>query len=192
METKIVSSTSGTTTTTSRDEAMAYLDAKELIIPNNAIGKTMTLAHEIAHNFGVQHIFDIPGTSTTQPQKGDLKLTQKQTLENIMDYPKNGDADRRDFITYQWSKMREKTTSNVNIVSELSFIRHKKNHNIGNGLIDYSYEFGFLWDFSRHLIEFLMRALERKYNGDFSEIKNSSDKILTIFINEIQKTLNKI
>ncbi|KFF09024.1 hypothetical protein [Chryseobacterium luteum] len=187
IETTVTSSTSGTTTTTSRDEAMAFLDAKELIIPNNAIGKTMTLAHEIAHNFGVRHTFDIPGT---EPQIGDIKLAQKQTLENIMDYPKNGDADRRNFIRYQWEKMREKTDSNVNTISELNFVKQEYYQYVG--LVDYTKEKGFLWDFSQNLIYFLMKALANKYSGDLGEIKNSSDKILTIFTNEITKTLNKI
>lgn len=185
IETKITSSTSGTTTFTSRDEAMAFLDAKELIIPNNAIGKTMTLAHEIAHNFGLQHTFDISGTS----QKGDVKLTQKQTLENIMDYPKNGDADRRDFIKYQWDKMREKLVSGVNTISELSVEKHPDTTR--KWLVDYCYS-GYLGNFTRYKLDWLSRALEKKHNGDLSEIKNASDKILTIFVNQIQKTLNKI
>ncbi|RXM39959.1 hypothetical protein BOQ62_08900 [Chryseobacterium sp. CH21] len=75
IETKI---TTTSTATTSRDEAMPFLDAKEIIIPNNAIGKTMTLAHEIGHCFGVRHTFDILGSS---PQIGDLKLPQQKTLE---------------------------------------------------------------------------------------------------------------
>lgn len=187
IETKITSSTSGTTTSTSRDEAMAFIDSKELIIPNNAIGKTMTLAHEIAHNFGVRHTFDISGT---EPQIGDIKLVQKRTLENIMDYPKNGDIDRRNFIKYQWDKMREKTSTNVNMVSELNFV--KQEYYQYTGLVDYTKEKGFLWDFSQNIIYFLTKALANKYNGDLGEIKNSKDKILTIFANEITKTLTKI
>lgn len=181
METKIISTASGTI----RDEAMAFLDSKELIIPNNAIGKTMTLAHEIAHNFGVQHTFDVSGTL----QKGDVKLKQQQTLENIMDYPKNGDVDRRDFITYQWNKMREKIVFRVNTISDLSI--EKNPDPSRKWLMDYCYSDN-LRSFTERLLDWLARALEKKHNGDLSEIKNSSDKILTIFANEITKILNKI
>ncbi|WP_433626723.1 hypothetical protein [Chryseobacterium cucumeris] len=187
IETKITTTSTATTSTTSRDEAMAFLDAKEIIIPNNAIGKTMTLAHEIAHCFGVRHTFDIPGSS---PQIGDLKLPQQKTLENIMDYPKNGDADRRSFIKYQWDKIRESVSSRVNTVAELNFEQHTDRNQ--SGLVDFTKETGYIWDYSRNLMDFLMRAMEKKYNGDYSEIRNSSDKILTIFANEITKTLNKL
>lgn len=188
IETKVNSSTSetdtGTTTHTSRDEAMAFIDAKELIIPKNAIGKTMTLAHEIFHSFGIRHTFDILGTD---PQIGDIKLAQKRTLENIMDYPKNGDADRRNIIKYQWDKLREKIISGVNTIIELN-IQKSTSSNI---LVDYHNSNNLAY-FSQNLLNFLVKALENKYGGDPSEIRNSSDKILTIFANEITKTLNKI
>lgn len=187
IETKINTKLTATTSITSRDEAMAFLDGKEIIIPNNAIGKIMTLAHEIGHSFGVRHTFDILGSS---PQIGDLKLPKEHTLENIMDYPKNGDPDRRCFIKYQWDKMREKVSSNVNTIAELSF--KQKTERNQSGLVDFTDELGFMWDYSRHLMDFLMRALEKKHDGDYSEIKNSSDKILAIFASEITKTLNKL
>lgn len=107
-----------------------------------------------------------------------------------MDYPKNGDADRRSFIKYQWDKIRESVSSHVNTVAELNFEQHTDRNQ--SGLIDFTKETGYIWDYSRNLMDFLMRAMEKKYNGDYSEIKNSSDKILTIFANEITKNLNKL
>ncbi|WP_449399896.1 hypothetical protein [Chryseobacterium wanjuense] len=153
VETIVNSTTSGTTVTTTRDEAMAFLDAKELIIPNNAIGKTITLAHEIAHSFGLRHTFDL---ADSPPQLGDLRLAQQQTLENIMDYPKNGDLDRRDFITYQWEKIRTKTTISANSIADLDI----KINNTSNGLKDFKNSQNLL-RFSSSLFDWLSRALEK-------------------------------
>jgi hypothetical protein len=187
IETKVTTTTSETSTITSRDEAMAFLDAKELIIPNNAIGKTMTLAHEIAHNFGVQHTFDVLETPT---QKGDIKLTQKKTLENIMDYPKNGDDDRKNLIKYQWEKMREKMMAGVNTISELSIEKHP-NSDLKR-LIDYRYSKNLSF-VSQYLLKYLIEAYEKKYDlNDVSLLLDYRDRILDIFSEKIISTLNKI
>ncbi|RZJ50489.1 MAG: hypothetical protein EOO44_16285 [Flavobacterium sp.] len=166
------------------EEAVALLDAKEIIIPNNGIGKTMTLAHEIAHNLNIQHTFDKPATG----EKGDIKIVQEQTIENIMDYPKNGDADRRNFITLQWNRMREKLVSGVNTIAELDV---KKNTDSNNSLTDCHFSRNLAY-FSRYLLEWLKMALEKKYNGNIDEIRKSQDNILVIFVNEITKILSKI
>lgn len=71
----------------------------------------------------------------TDPQIGDLKLAKQRTLENIMDYPKNNDADKRNIIRYQGGKMREKISLGVDPIAELD--NKNNNDSTKHWLVDY-------------------------------------------------------
>jgi hypothetical protein len=73
--------------------------------------------------------------------------------------------------------MREKITAGVNTISELSVEKHPDTSR--KWLIDYRYSNNLTY-FSLNLLDWLSRALQNRYNGELSDIKDSSAQVLRL------------
>lgn len=157
----------------------------------------MRIAHEIGHNFNLRHPFDVG------EDKGDLKLHQGQTLENIMDYLPDAEKTYKSFITYQWERMRNYLHSNKNTIEELGL--KISEDALGN-------DFLYLEDFSNSVINrdksnlsaFSNDSLKAIVNGNYLYHNKSTivadllinlafqQKMLVIFIKFIRDKINEL
>lgn len=167
--------------------AVGNLGDKGLIIPSNTIPDTMSIIHELGHNQGLRHTFDIPGAIN-----GDIKLKPMNTLENIMDYLSTTSTPpvnhSKNFLTYQINRMRENLGKLKFNVEDMNY-RLEKEEKVSypeNVIKDFEKNPNLLF-FSKELCHHLFESYRTIYHiNDDTKLTSYRDKILIIFVDLIK------
>ncbi|MDP9957460.1 hypothetical protein J2X97_003129 [Epilithonimonas hungarica] len=167
--------------------AQGLVWSKGLIVPKAGIGNTMIIAHELGHNLGLRHTFDVPNPST---EKGDIKIGMIDTLENIMDYlPDVPGTHSKNFITYQLQKMRENSEKLKYNIDDMGYKIEKEKSGASfptNVIKDFSNNKK-IETFSNNICLYLFKSYEDIYNlQNTTKLESYRDKILSIFVDIIK------
>lgn len=172
--------------------AVGLMRAKGLIIPSNASSDVMTIVHELGHNLGLRHTFDIPSGDS-----GDIKIKPINTFENIMDYLSSNSLPpvnhAKNFMTYQIDRMRENLARLKFNVDDMGYkIEDLSKIDPKHVIKDYKGSTN-IQNFSKNLYYYLFQSYQGIYDlKDDTKLTSYEDKILNILVDVIKKYFNNL
>ena len=178
------------TTKPNTPAAVGFMRAKGLIIPSDTISDTMSIIHELGHNLGLRHPFDIPGDAL-----GDIKLKPMDTFENIMDYlsKKNPPVNySKNFLTYQIDRMRENMDRLKCNIEDMNYKIEEDQKLLENVIKDFEKNI-YISTFSYNLCNYLIKVYQAKYtSADYLKLISYRDKILIRCVDIVKTYFNNL